>query len=807
MDTFWQGLRHGARMMARRPGITAVLVLTLALGIGANSAIFSVVDAVLLQPLPYENPGELVYLYEHNFAKGYNRFSISIHNFIDWRSQSRLFEDMAAYNYRTANLTGGAEPRRIRYTSVSVNLFQLLGVAPILGRSFLPDEDRQGRDNVVLLSHKFWQEYFGGDTAVIDGTIRLHGSSYTVVGIMPASFAFPSPDVQLWKPMLRDPELFPGDRTRHFAHAIGRMGPGVSLEQAQIEMNTIADRLAREYPRLRGWGVAVESLHYSMVYNNRAVLLILWAAVTLVLLIACSNVANILLAQATSREKEMAIRSALGAGRLRIAAQTLTETVSLALVSGAAGVALAFWGVRWLPQLAGDSLPHLDKVALDWRVMAFTALAAVTTGILIGLIPAVQASKTDLNVSLKEGGRTSAPGGRSRFQNLLVMGEVALALVLLISAGLVILSFMNLWRADAGFDPNKVLTFRYSLPSSAYPSQEHRSSFHQQLIERIRTLPEVESAAAISHLPLGGEYDFWGFSINGRPAEDTADASLMIRQITPNYFQTLRIPLLKGRVLTMTDRAGGETVMVISKSMVSKYWPGEDPIDKHIRFGGPPALHALEWRIVGVVEDVPSSSLDVAPKATVYVPQDQFPYTNSSMSVALRAKTDPVGMVGAVRAELASMDDDLPIFNLITMNEIRGDSVAQRRFGMLLLGIFAAVALVLAVLGIYGTISYMVGQRTREIGIRMAMGAQKRHILRMTVRHGLILTAMGMLVGLGGAVALTRYLSSLLFGISGTDLSTFIAVSVLLFAVALLASYVPARRAAEIEPITALHHE
>jgi putative ABC transport system permease protein len=370
MDTFWQCLRLSARTMSRRPGTTFVLILTLALGIGANSAIFSVVDAVLLQPLPYQNPGELLNLYEYNLAKGYNRFSISIHNFTDWRSQNRVFEDMAAYNYRTANLTGGAEPRRIRYASVSVNLFRLLGVAPILGRSFLPDDDRQGNDDVILLSHKFWQEYFGGDPSVIDEIIRLHGRSYTIVGIMPPSFAFPSPDVELWRPMLRDPELFPGDRSRHFAHAIGRLKPGLSLEQAQIEMNTIADRLALTYPKTnKGWGVAVESLHHSMVSDSRAVLLILWAAVGLVLLIACSNVVNILLAQVTSREREIAIRSALGAGRVRIAAQLLTETVSLGLVSGAAGVVVAFWGVKWLPKLAGDSLPHLNEVALDWRFL------------------------------------------------------------------------------------------------------------------------------------------------------------------------------------------------------------------------------------------------------------------------------------------------------------------------------------------------------------------------------------------------------------------------------------------------------
>jgi putative ABC transport system permease protein len=795
-------------MMARRPGITAVLVFTLALGIGANSAIFSVVDGVLLRSLPYEKPDELVNLYEYNFARGHSRFSVSFHNFTDWRNQSEHFDDMAAYNTLAANLTGGAEPRRVVYADVSHNLFQLLRVAPILGRSFLPDDAEKGQNTVVLLSHRFWQDYFGGDTSIIDETIQLHGRSFIVVGIMPPSFEFPSPEVELWRPFLSDPNLFPGDRSRHFARAIGRLKTGVTIEQAQMELDTIAGRLAVAYPKLNeGWAVSVESLHESMVSNSRAVLLILWAAVGLVMLIACSNVANILFAQAASREKEIAIRSALGAGRFRIVCQTLAETVLLALLSGAAGVMLAFWGVTWLPKLAGDSLPNLNNVALDWRIMALTALAAVVTGILIGIVPAVQASKTDMNASLKESGRSSASGPRSRFRDLLVVSEVALALVLLISATLVILSFANLWSAESGFNPKNVLTFRYSLPISAYPQKEQMSTFHHELTARLESLAEVESASVISVLPLGGDHEIWSFSIEGRPADDTENANTMVRHISPGHLRNMRIPLLKGRAFTNFDRAGGENTMIISNAMASTYWPAEDPIGKHLRFGGPPALKALTWRIVGVAEDVPSSGLDVAPRPTVYVPQDQWPWHMSSMSLALRAKPDPDAIVNSVRAEIASLDKDLPIFDLKTMDAIRGDAVAQRRFGMLLLGIFAGVALMLAVVGLYGTIAYMVGQRTREIGIRIAMGAQKHHILTMTVGHGFVLTATGMLAGLGGAHALTRYLSSLLFGISGTDGSTFIAVSVLLLAVAMLASYMPARRAARIEPVTALYYE
>ena len=706
MDTFLQHLRHSARMMRRRPGVTTVLVITLALGIGANAAIFSVVDAVLLRPLPYEESSQLVNLYEYNLAKGYSRFSISIHNFTDWRNQSRIFEGMAAYNYRSANLTGGPEPRWVSYAEVSANLFQLLRVAPILGRSFYPEDDLQGNHTVVLLSHGFWQDHFGGDAAVIGKSIELHGISHTVIGIMPVSFDFPSPEVDLWRPLLRDPALYNRDRSSHFARAIGRLEPGSTLEQAQVEMDTLAARLAKTYPETNeGWGVTVESLHHSMVTDIRAVLLILWVAVGLVLLIACTNVANLLLAQTASREKEIAIRSALGAGRLRIAFQTLIETVLLALVSGVVGVLVALLGVKWLPSLAGESLPQFNEVGLDWRVLAFTALATVTTGILVGLVPAIQGSKTDLNGSLKEAGRTSAPGLSGRFRNLLVVSEVALALVLLISASLVILSFMNLWRTDAGFDPNNLLTFRYSLPSSSYSTNEHRSTFHRQLVERIEALPEVESAAVISNLPLEGDYDLWSFGIEGRPAEDTANANTMIRRISPDYFRTMRIPSLKGRVLTSFDRAEGDTVMVISRAMASKYWPSGNPIGETLRFSGPPVLHAIPWRIVGVVEDVPSSSLEVVPRPTVYVPLDQFPFSISLMSLALRTNTDPAGLARSVRAVVESADNNLPIFNLRTMEEMRGESVAQRRFGTLLIGLFAAVALVLAVVGIYGTIS------------------------------------------------------------------------------------------------------
>ena len=808
MDTLWQYLRHGIRMLGRRPGTTAVLVLTLALGIGANSAIFSVVDAVLLRPLPYPDAGRLVNLYEHNFARGFSRFSIAVQNFADWQSQSRVFDGMAIYTARAANLTGGAEPRRVIYATVSDNLFHVLNVTPALGRSFGPDDAREATNPIVILNHRFWQEYFGGDVAAVGRTIRLHGVSHTIVGVMPASFEFASADIEIWSPLPRDPLLVPGGRGRHFANVVGRLKAGTTLEQAQAELDTIASRLAMAYPDTNeGWGVTVEPLQQSLVANSRAVLLILWASVGFVLLIACSNVANILLAQSASREKEVAIQSALGAGRARIVGQMLAESVLLSLAGGAAGLLIAFWGVRWLPTLAGDALARMNEVALDWRLVTFTGLASVATGVLVGVIPALQASKTDLDASLKEAGRSSSAGLRGRFRSLLVVGEVALALVLLISAGLVMRSFMTLWAMEPGFDSRHVLTFRYTLPVTAYPEPEQMSGLHEQIVERIAALPEVESAGAISALPLAGDVENWSFTIDGRSASESTTPSTLVRHVSAGYLDTMRIRLLEGRALNAFDRAGGEPVVVISKAMAATYWPGERAIDRRVQFRGPEDLAAITWRVVGIADDVPSSSLDGAPKPTLYLSYTQWPFRMPSISLAVLTRTDPSSIVTRVRAEIARVDEDLPIFHIRTMEEVRGASLAQRRFGMLLLGLFAGVALVLAVVGLYGTIAYTVSQRTREIGIRMSLGARPGQILAMMVGQGAVLSAVGMVLGLCGAFALTRYLSSLLFGVSGVDVPTYAGLSGVLQAVALLASYLPSRRAARIEPVEALHRE
>ena len=678
----------------------------------------------------------------------------------------------------------------------------------MLGRPFVPDDAREATNPVVILNHRFWQEYFGGDSEVIGRTIRLHGASYAIVGVMPPSFEFASADIDLWSPLPRDLTLLPGGRGRHFASAVGRLKAGVGLDEAQAELDTIAGRLALVYPDSNeGWGVTVEPLQQSLVADSRAVLLILWVSVGFVLLIACANVANILLAQSAARRKEAAIQSALGASRARIVGQVLAESVLLASAGGAAGLLIAFCGVRWLPTLAGEALARMNEVALDWRVVAFTGLAAVATGLLVGVVPALQSSRTDLNVSLKEAGRSSSAGLRGRVRSLLVVSEVALALVLLIAAGLVMQSFTKLWNIDPGFDSSHVLTFRYALPVTAYPEPQHMSAVHEQIIERLVALPEVESAGATSVLPLAGEFENWSFTIDGRPVTEAAAPTTMVRHVSPGYLETMRVRLLEGRTLNAYDRTGSERVIVISRAMATTFWPGERAIDRHIRFRGPEALAAETWRVVGIADDVPASSLDAAPKPTAYLTHAQWPFHMASISLAVRTSVDPASVVSRIRAQIATVDENLPIFNIRTMDDVRAVSLAQRRFAVLLLGLFAAVALVLAVVGLYGTIAYAVSQRTREIGIRVALGATPGQILGMTVGQGMALSVTGLVVGLCAAFSLTRYLSSLLFGVSGADVPTFAGLSAVLLAVATLASYVPARRAARIEPVIALHQE
>ncbi len=806
MRTFQQDLRYAVRIFCQRPAHTTLIVLTLAVGIGANSAVFSVVDAVLLRPLPYADPERLARIYENNQAMGFNRIPTSFQNFTDWRAQAQVFEEMAAYQNQSANLTGGSEPRHVLLTMCSPTLFRVFQAGPALGRTLLPDDDLPGNGGVAVLSHRFWQEYFGGDAAIVGKTIRVNGIGCSIVGIMPSTFRFPNVNVDLWQPMPRNGESL-GDRRRHFASAVGRLRAGTSLDGAQAEMSTIADRLASVYPASnKGWEVTVVPLREAMVSDIRAVLLILWAAVGFVLLIACSNVANLLLAHAAAREKEVAIRSAIGASRGRLLVQLVTEGTILGAASGAAGLLLAFEGIEVLKSIAADSLPQVDAIALDWRVVAFTSAISITTGILTGLFPALQLLRSGLNPSLQAGGRSSVTGVRGGVRSLLVASEVAMALVLLIGANLVIFSFIKLWIADAGFDSENLLTCRYALPMADYPTRDKCSTFHDQLVERVGSLPGVVSAGVTLHLPLAGNWENNNFVVEGRSATETGAMTAMFRYVSAGYLPTMGIPILKGRSLAQADRRDSENVAIISKAMAARYWPAEDPVGLRIAAGTTAGPSATWRRIVGVAGDAPSISLGVS-EPVIYVPQSQASPTLLSMSLAVRVKTDYASTATAIRAEMASLDGNVPIYNLMSMNQLRGDSVAQRRFVMLLLGLFAAMALALSLIGIYGTISYAVRQRRHEIGVRMAIGARPRDVLRMSMGQGFRLTAIGLAAGLAGAFALTRYLKSLLFGVTETDPVMFILIPILLLVVAMLASYLPARRAATLDPIAALRQD
>lgn len=806
MRTFLQDLRYAARVLAKHPALTAVLVFTLALGIGANSAIFSAVDAVLFQPLPYHQPEDLVRIYESNQVMGYYHISTSFPNFMDWRAQARAFEEMAAYQNRSANLTGGSEARHVRLTICSPSLFLVFHARAALGRAFVPDDDLPGRNPVVVLSHAFWREYFGNDLGAVGKAVSVDNESCTIVGIMPSGFGFPNADVDLWRPMPRDGNQL-GDRRRHFASVVGRLKEGTSLQRAQAEMSTIANRLATTYPASNtGWELNVVPLREAVVSDSRAVLLILWAAVGFVLLIACSNVANLLIAHAAAREKEMAIRSALGASHVRLLLQLLTEGLMLGAAGGMVGLLLAVWGIAGLKDMAARSLPQFNGIALDWRVVAFTCGIAMATGTLTGLFPALHLLRRRLNPSLQEGGRSSMGGVRGRFRSVLVTGEIAMALVLLIGANLVIVSFVKLWKAEAGFNSDNLLTCRYALPPSDYMNNEKGSAFHEQLVQRVQALPGVLSAGVTLHLPLAGSWENNNFVTEGRTAAQPGATTAVWRYVSAGYLKTMGTPVLKGRALAESDSREGDKVAVISRAMAARYWPGEDPVGRRIAVGTVATPDSTWRRIVGVVGDAPSIILGTS-EPMVYVPHTQAPYPVLAMSLAVRTKMDFAATAKAIRAELASLDRNVPIYDLISMDQLRGNSVAQRRFTMLLLGLFAAAALAMALIGIYGMISHAVRQRRHEIGVRMAIGARPRDVLRLTMTQGLRLTGMGIAVGLAGAFGLTRYLKGLLFGVTETDPMTFILIPALVLTVAMLASYLPARRAAAVDPMAALRAE
>ncbi len=803
MRTFWKDLRYGARMLLKNPGFTSIAVITLALGIGANASIFSVVNAVLLRPLPFKEPERLIMIRETKLPQ-FPEFSVSPGNFLDWKRRNTVFERLVALNTPSFNLIGSGDPEQISGMRVTEGFFAMLGAKPALGRDFLPEEDQPGRNNVVVLSHGFWQRRFGGDPKIIDQTITLSGRIYTVIGVMPATFSFGGSETALWTPM-----GFTSDDAQnhggHFLSAIGQLKPGATLEQARSEMSAIAGQLAQEYPDANaGWNVKLMPLQEFIVRSVETALLVLLGAVAFVLLIACANVANLLLARAAGREKEIAIRTALGAGRARIVRQLLTESALLALAGGVAGLLLAKWGTDLLLKLAPQNLPRMSDVSLDGRALAFTAAVTLLTGLIFGLVPALQASKPNLTETIKDaGGRGSTEGGRRQFiRGSLVVLEMASALLLLVGAGLLIKSFWRLQRIDPGFNPNNALTAAVSLPSRKYPEENQRSAFFQQLLEKVRALPGVQAAGASNVVPLGGDYVL-GFVIEGRPPlPPGAGQSTNYYAVSADYFKAMGIPLLRGRVFTEQDTRNSTRVAVISDSMAKRVFPNEDPIGKRIHVTNGPTVFR---EIVGIVGDVKHYGLDQDTTLQTYEPYTQQPF--SFMTLVVRTAGDPTNLTSAIRNQVLSIDKEQPVAGVRTLEQRVSTSIAQQRFSMLLLGVFAAVAMVLAAVGIYGVLSYAAAQRTHEIGVRMALGARAGDVLKMVIGQGMKLALAGVALGSGAALALTQLMKRLLFGVTAADPMTYVVIALSLTLVALFACWIPARRAAKVDPMVALRVE
>lgn len=794
-----QDLGYALRQMRKAPVFTLIAVLTLALGIGATTAIFSILDAVVLRPLPFPEPDRLVHLWETNPQT--DSFSVSELNYLDWRKGNRSFTDMAAYRYASLSLVGDGEPVRLDGLAVTASFFPLLDARPFLGRTFLPEEDRPGgTTHVVVLSHALWKSRFGGDPGVVGRRLRLEGNLFTVVGVMPAGFDFPS-GALLWIP------LVPGtnqNRADKWLDVLARLKPGVSLEQASSDLDALTLRLAEQYPDTnRTWGGRMVTFPEWIVgpQITRA-LLVLFGAVGLLLLMACVNVSNLLLARATVRGREMGLRSALGAGRARLIRQLLTESVLLAGCGALAGLGVAHGAVRLLRAFGPQGVPRLGEVSLDGRVLAFTVATALLTGLLFGLAPALQASRTDLYALLQQGSRAALAAGR-RLRDGLVVGELAMAMMLLIGAGLTIGSFLRLQRVDTGFDPEGVLTVQVELPSTEYPP-ERRNIFYSEVLTRIAGLPGVRAAGATNTAPFGSFDPHINFAVQGRAPQGPGDFnSAAWRSVTPGFFRAMGIPLRRGRLLTEADRAETPGVIVISQTMADSIWPGEDPIGRRILWGGD--SNGFPLTIVGVAGDVRDMGIAEVPESVIYLPSQQVAWPQ--MTLMIKTSGASAGLAAAIRREIRAVDGNLPIPEVRPLQQSLSSAVAEPRFRMFLFGAFAAAALVLAIVGVYGVMAFAVAQRTREIGVRLALGARPWSVVGLVLRRGLLLTLIGIGLGWAGALGLTRFLASLLYGTAPTDAVTFSAVALLLAAIATAAGYVPARRAAAIDPRLAFSAE
>jgi len=804
VDTLLQDLRYALRQLARSPAFSLVAGLALALGIGANTAIFSVVDALLLRPLPVKDPDGIVIVWENNRARNRPRNVVGPANFVRWQEQNTVFERMAWFVVLPMNLTGGGEPEQVSTALVTASFFDVLGVGAAQGRSFVPEDGVEGSPDVVAVSHGLWQRRFGSDPGLVGRTVSVNGTPRTVVGVLPPTLRLP-PGAELWVPSTLPAERARNSRGRSLV-VVARLKPGVSREQAQAEMDVIAARTEQERPDFNaGWGATVVPLHEQLVGDVRPALLVLVGAVAFVLLIACANVANLLLARATTREKEVAIRMALGAGRGRLVRLWLTESAVLGTLGGLLGVLLAFWALSALIALLPANLSGLADVSIDLPALAFALALSLLTAVIFGLAPALQASGTSQWDALKEGSRTSGEGaGAHVLRGAFVAGEVALALTLLVGAGLLIRSFARLTSVDPGFRSENLLTLGVSLPTSRYGEAAKQVVFFEEAVARIEALPGVVAAGAISFLPLAGPGAATSFKAEGLPEPPAGEEPVAdVRAVTRDYLRAMRIPLRRGRFFDERDTADAAVRKVaVDETLAERFWPGQDPVGRTIvmSWGQP-----VRGEIVGVVGDVRLAGLDSPPRSTLYWHLPQLPY--SRMTLLVRTEGSPEAALGAVRAQIAALDPEQPVSQIRTMQDVVAGSVQQPRFTVLLLGLFAGTALLLAMLGIYGVMAYTVGRRTREIGIRLALGAGRADILRSVLGRGIALTGVGAGLGLLAAAGLSRFLRSLLFEVTPTDPWTFAGVTLLLAGVALLACYLPARRATRVDPMVTLRCE
>jgi predicted permease len=814
MQTIRHDLAYGFRMLLKQPRFTVVAVLSLAIGIGANTAISSVTNALLLRPLPYKDAERLVILWNRSPGINVEQDWFSPGQYLDVKAENQVFENVAATIDSSFNLTGNGTPERIEGARVSSSLFAVLGTQPSAGRAFTAEEDEQGKPTTAILSHAFWQRYFGGQPDVIGKTLSINGTAVPIVGIMPRDFML-NKEVMPTVNKISNAEILLSlpmgwgkrtTRTNEDYNIFGRLKPGVTASQAQADIDRIVGRMKEQYPENyppgSGFMISVVPLLQQVVGDIRRPLLILLGAVGFVLLIACANVANLQLARAAVRQREIAIRAAVGAGRLRIIRQLLTESVLLSLIGGVLGLVLAFAGLRFLLSLGPDTLPRLSEIGIEGRVLGFTFVVSVLTGIIFGILPALRASRVDLNGVLKDSGRSGSSATQHRLRGLFVVTEIALSLILLIGAGLLVRSYGHIQNANPGFNPRNVLSFRLSLPNSKYKGPAV-TNFYRQLTDQIKTIPGVESVGTSYSLPMSSVALAWGpITIEGYVPRNSADFIMSNeRFVSPGYFSALGVPLVKGRLFDERDVKDAQQTVIVNENLANRFWPNQDPIGKRLERGD-----SEPWRtVVGVVRDTKEFSADKEPPISIYHPHEQFPI--GTMFLVVRSSKDAAALTSEITKQIQALDPELPAFEFRTMEQRLSESLTRRRFSTFLLGVFAVVALVLAVIGIYGVMAYSVTQRTQEIGIRMALGAQPRRIMMMVVRHSLVLVICGVVIGLVGAFALTRVLTSLLFGVSSTDALTFAAPPLILSVIALLASYFPARRASRVDPTVALRSE